>query len=105
MAKSEMREDLIKHGSILQEELLQVLKPREYSYYLRYINGETYQSIADTEGVSRERIRQIMNNALRRMRRKIRKMSIALDMISTGVDAMIEKDISSVKVTSEVSYY
>ena len=102
MSRFILRKDLIECGNILSDMTSHLLKPQEYLYYLKLINGSTLQSIADEEGVSRERIRQILMRVRCKLFKTLRKVTIAVGMIGTGVNVMIEKDISSIKVTSEL---
>jgi RNA polymerase sigma factor (sigma-70 family) len=52
------------------EQLLVSLDDREKKIvYGRFVTGKTLQEIADELGLTRERIRQIENNALRKMKR------------------------------------
>lgn len=48
--------------------ILTLLKPRDADYLLRVAQGETLTEIAAAEGVSRERGRQVYDQALRRAR-------------------------------------
>jgi DNA-directed RNA polymerase sigma subunit (sigma70/sigma32) len=49
--------------------MMKVLNAKEMEYITRHIfNGETYESIADTAGYNKERIRQIVVGGLNKMK-------------------------------------
>ena len=54
-------------------EVLDTVAEREKRYLLKYYkDGETYQSIAEGDGVSTERVRQIVCRGLRKLRHPVR---------------------------------